>query len=47
MAVVTNKTLEFSEPLLEQLGIRHYFGMIIGADSGCRSSRRPTRFSRS
>ena len=34
MAVVTNKTLAFSEPLLMQLGIRQYFGMVLGADAG-------------
>ena len=34
MAVVTNKTREFSEPLLNQLGIGQYFKMIIGADNG-------------
>lgn len=34
MAVVTNKTLESAEPLLERLGILPYFGMIIGADTG-------------
>lgn len=34
MAVLTNKTREFSEPLLEQLGIRRYFTRVIGADDG-------------
>lgn len=34
MAVITNKTREFSVPLLEQLGIRRYFRLIIGADDG-------------
>lgn len=34
MAVITNKTREFSEPLLDRLGIRQYFRMIIGADNG-------------
>jgi phosphoglycolate phosphatase len=34
MAVITNKAREFSEPLLDQLGIRQYFKMIIGADNG-------------
>jgi len=34
MAVITNKAREFSEPLLDQLGIRQYFRMIIGADNG-------------
>lgn len=34
MAVITNKAREFSEPLLERLGIRQYFRMIIGADDG-------------
>lgn len=44
MAVVTNKTLEFSEPLLEQLGIRPYFGMIIGADAGLPLKPAPDAF---
>ena len=44
MAVVTNKTLEFSEPLLEQLGVRPYFGMIIGADSGLPLKPAPDAF---
>jgi phosphoglycolate phosphatase len=44
MAVVTNKTLAFSEPLLEQLGIRPYFGMIIGADSGLPLKPAPDAF---
>jgi len=44
MAVVTNKTLEFSEPLLEQLGIRSYFGMIIGADAGLPLKPAPDAF---
>lgn len=44
MAVVTNKTLEFSEPLLEQLGIRSYFGAIIGADSGLPLKPAPDAF---
>lgn len=34
MAVVTNKPRELSEPLLEALGIRSYFRMVIGADDG-------------
>jgi phosphoglycolate phosphatase len=34
MAVVTNKGHAFSEPLLEQLGIRRYFAMTISADDG-------------
>jgi phosphoglycolate phosphatase len=34
MAVITNKTREFSEPLLERLGIGRYFRLIIGADDG-------------
>jgi phosphoglycolate phosphatase len=44
MAVVTNKTLEFSEPLLKQLGIRHYFGTVIGADSGLPLKPAPDAF---
>jgi phosphoglycolate phosphatase len=34
MAVITNKTREFSEPLLERLGIRQFFRLLIGADDG-------------
>lgn len=34
MAVVTNKTKEFSAPLLDRLGIGRYFTMLIGADNG-------------
>jgi phosphoglycolate phosphatase len=44
MAVVTNKTLEFSEPLLDKLGIRHYFRTIIGADSGLPLKPAPDAF---
>ena len=44
MAVVTNKTLEFSEPLLEQFGIRPYFGMVIGADTGLPLKPAPDAF---
>jgi phosphoglycolate phosphatase-like HAD superfamily hydrolase len=32
--VVTNKGRAFSEPLLDQLGIRRYFMMIVAADDG-------------
>lgn len=44
MAVVTNKTLEFSEPLLEKLGIRPCFGMVIGADAGLPLKPAPDAF---
>ena len=44
LTVVTNKTLEFSEPLLEQLGIRPYFRTIIGADSGLPLKPAPDAF---
>jgi len=44
MAVVTNKTLEFSEPLLEKLGIRPLFGMVIGADAGLPLKPAPDAF---
>lgn len=44
MAVVTNKTLEFSEPLLEELGIRPYFSTIIGADAGLPLKPAPDAF---
>jgi phosphoglycolate phosphatase len=46
MAVVTNKTLEFSEPLLEKLGIRPHFGMVIGADAGLPIKPAPDAFQR-
>lgn len=32
MALITNKPSPFVAPLLEQLGINHYFSMLIGAD---------------
>ena len=34
MAVISNKTMEFVSPLLDDLGIGRYFRMIIGADFG-------------
>jgi len=34
MAIITNKSLEFCHPLLDKLGIEHYFRMVIGADFG-------------
>jgi phosphoglycolate phosphatase len=34
LAVLSNKTMEFVGPLLDGLGIRRYFKLIIGADSG-------------
>lgn len=34
MAVISNKTMEFITPLLESLGIRGYFKLVIGADFG-------------
>jgi phosphoglycolate phosphatase len=34
MAVISNKTTEFVVPLIERLGIAHYFKMVIGADCG-------------
>jgi phosphoglycolate phosphatase len=34
MAVISNKTTEFVMPLIERLGIAHYFKMVIGADCG-------------
>ena len=44
MAVVTNKAREFSEPLLVELGIRPYFGMVLGADSGLALKPAPDAF---
>ncbi len=34
MAVITNKAREFSEPLLDRLGIKKYFNLVIGSDNG-------------
>jgi phosphoglycolate phosphatase len=34
MAVITNKNMEFCGPLLQHLGIAHYFKMVVGADYG-------------
>jgi phosphoglycolate phosphatase len=34
MAVISNKTMEFIRPLLDDLGIGRYFRLIIGADFG-------------
>jgi len=33
MGVVTNKPLSFTEPLLRELGIRDWFGVVLGGDS--------------
>ena len=44
MAVVTNKALEFSEPLLEKLGIRTFFAMVLGADAGLPLKPAPDAF---
>ena len=44
MVVVTNKAKEFSEPLLVELGIRPYFGMVIGADAGLPLKPAPDAF---
>ncbi len=34
MAVISNKTRDFCEPLLDRLGIRRHFRTLIGADDG-------------
>lgn len=34
MAVITNKTRDFSVPLLKRLGVEKYFRMVIGANDG-------------
>ncbi len=34
LAVISNKTMEFIRPLLDDLGIGRYFKMVIGADFG-------------
>jgi phosphoglycolate phosphatase len=44
MAVVTNKARALSEPLLDELGIRPYFGMVIGADDGLPLKPAPDAF---
>jgi len=44
MAVVTNKSRALSEPLLETLGIRPYFGAFIGADDGLPLKPAPDAF---
>lgn len=41
MAVISNKTGEFVVPVLERLGIAHYFKMAIGADHGIRLKPAP------
>jgi phosphoglycolate phosphatase len=46
MAVVTNKSRELSEPLLEALGIRPYFGVVIGASDGLPLKPAPDAFLR-
>ena len=33
LACITNKSAEFTEPLLEQLGIRHRFDMVVSGDT--------------
>ncbi|MGA9852550.1 MAG: phosphoglycolate phosphatase [Gammaproteobacteria bacterium] len=33
MACITNKSAEFTEPLLDALGIRSYFGVVLSGDS--------------
>lgn len=45
-AVVTNKSRELSEPLLETLGIRRYFRAVIGADSGLPLKPAPDAFAK-
>ncbi len=44
LAVVTNKTRDLSEPLLEGLGIRPFFGTVIGADAGLPLKPAPDAF---
>ena len=44
MAVVTNKARSLSEPILEDLGIRPYFGVVIGADDGLPLKPAPDAF---
>ena len=46
LAVVTNKSREFSEPLLQELGIRNYFRLVIGADAGLPLKPAPDAFLR-
>lgn len=44
MAVVTNKARALSDPILEELGIRPYFGVVIGADEGLPLKPAPDAF---
>ncbi|MDH4162147.1 MAG: HAD-IA family hydrolase [Nitrospirota bacterium] len=44
MAVVTNKPLALAEPILEHLGVRDFFRVIIGADSGLPLKPEPDAF---
>jgi phosphoglycolate phosphatase len=44
MAVVTNKACEFSTPILDRLGVRDYFTVIVGADSGLPLKPAPDAF---
>jgi len=46
MAVVTNKPVVFSLPILEALGVAGYFRTIIGADSGLPLKPEPDAFNR-
>ena len=41
MACVTNKAAEFTEPLLEALAIREYFGVVLSGDSLMQRETRP------
>ncbi|CAG8999085.1 MAG: Phosphoglycolate phosphatase [Candidatus Celerinatantimonas neptuna] len=42
LAVVTNKPFDFTSPLLEQLGLSHYFDVVLGGDS--LEKRKPDPF---
>jgi phosphoglycolate phosphatase len=46
LAVATNKPRALSEPILETLGIRPFFRMVIGADEGLKLKPAPDAFLR-
>lgn len=41
LAVITNKKALFTEPLLQRLGIRHYFALVVSGDTTARSKPDP------
>ncbi len=41
LAVITNKKALFTEPLLQRLGIRHHFALVVSGDTTARSKPDP------